>query len=72
MDMIIVHSYILSKTLYPEDMDLLEYEVVVVKLLIGHFFLNWDSLHARLNSHYEAWSYKKRSTKRITGYSKSV
>ena len=28
------------------------------------FFLNWDSLHARLNSHYEAWSYKKKSTKK--------
>ena len=28
------------------------------------FFLNWDSLHARLNSHYESWSYKKRSTKK--------
>ena len=24
------------------------------------FFFNWDSLHARLNSHYEAWSYKKK------------
>ena len=36
------------------------------------FFFNWDSLHARLNSHYEAWSYKKRSTKKITGYRKSV
>ena len=35
-------------------------------------FFNWDSLHARLNSHYEAWSYKKRSTKKITGYRKSV
>ena len=23
------------------------------------FFENWDSLYARLNSHYEAWSYKK-------------
>ena len=30
------------------------------------FFFNWDSLHARLNSH------KKRSTKKITGYRKSV
>ena len=28
------------------------------------FFFNWDSLHARLNSHYEAWSYKKGSTKK--------
>ena len=36
------------------------------------FFFNWDSLHARLNSHYEAWSYQKRSTKKITGYRKSV
>ena len=37
------------------------------------FFFNWDSLYARLNSHYEAWSYKKKkSTKKITGYRKSV
>ena len=34
-------------------------------------FFNWDSLHTRLNSHYEAWSYKK-SIKKITGYRKSV
>ena len=39
---------------------------------LGCFFFNWDSPHARLNSHYEAWSYKKRSTKTITGYRKSV
>ena len=30
------------------------------------YFFNWDSPHARLNSHYEAWSYKKKSTKKIT------
>ena len=36
------------------------------------FFFNWDSLNARLKSHYEAWTYKKRSTKKITGYRKSV
>ena len=35
-------------------------------------FLNWGSLHATLNSLYEAWSYKKRSTKNITRYRKSV
>ena len=29
------------------------------------FFFNWDSPHARLNSHYEAWSYKKRSTEKL-------
>ena len=37
-----------------------------------YFFFNWDSLHARLNNHYEAWSCKKRSTKKITGYRKPV
>ena len=29
------------------------------------FFFNWDSLHARLNIHYEAWSYKKKKQKRL-------
>ena len=43
-----------------------------VFLLSKHIFFNWDSLHARLNSHYEAWSYKKRIAKNITGYRKSV
>ena len=28
-------------------------------------FLNWDSLHARLNSHYKAWSNKKKKYKNI-------
>ena len=28
-------------------------------------FLHWDSLHARLNSHYEVWSYKKKKHKKI-------
>ena len=36
------------------------------------FFLNWDSLHPRLNSHYEAWSYKEKKHKKITAYRKSV
>ena len=36
------------------------------------FFLNCDSLHARLNSHHEAWSYKKKKHKKITAYRKSV
>ena len=37
-----------------------------------YFFLNWDLLHARLNSHYKALTYKKGRTKKITGYRKSV
>ena len=30
------------------------------------FFLNWDSLHAKRNSHYEVWS----CTKKIAAYRK--
>ena len=28
------------------------------------FFFNWDSLHTKLNSHYEAWSYKKKKAQK--------
>ena len=44
----------------------------MTELWCEYFFLNWDSPHARLNSHCEAWNYKKKSTKKITGYRKSV
>ena len=33
-------------------------------------FLNWDSLHARLKSHYKAWNYKKKKYKKIKAYRK--
>ena len=36
------------------------------------FFFNWDLLHAKLNSHYEAWSCKKKKHKKIKAYRKSV
>ena len=36
------------------------------------FFSNWDSLHARLNSQYKAWSYKKKKHKKINAYRKSI
>ena len=36
------------------------------------FFFNWDSLHARLNSHYKACNYKKKTHKNIKAYRKSV
>ena len=32
---------------------------------IFFLFFNWDSIDARLNSHYEAWSYKKKAQKRL-------
>ena len=34
-------------------------------------FFNWGSLHVRLNSHYKAWSYKKKD-KKINAYRKSL
>ena len=35
-------------------------------------FLKWDSLHTVLNSHYIAWSYKKKKHKKIKAYSESL
>ena len=35
----------------------------------NYFFeKNWDSLHARMNSHYEVWSYKEKKHKKIKAY----
>ena len=31
----------------------------------GSDFFSWDSFHAKLNSHCEAWSYKKKKRKRL-------
>ena len=36
------------------------------------FLFNWDLLHARLNSHYKTWSYKKKKLKKIKAHKKSV
>ena len=35
-------------------------------------FLKWDSLNARLNSQFQAWSYKKKNHKKVKAYRKSV
>ena len=48
----------------------LKYLIVTQKLF--SFFFNWDSLHARLSSHYKAWSYKKKKHKKIKSYRKSL
>ena len=37
-----------------------------------HFLFKWDSLHARLNSYYEAWSCRKKKHKKVKAYRKSV
>ena len=39
--------------------------------IVGFIFLNLNSLHARLNSHYKAWGYKKKKHKKIKAYWKS-
>ena len=43
-----------------------------LKSVVVFFFYNWDSFHAKLNSHYKAWSYKKKKHKKIKAYRKSV
>ena len=53
-----------------------EEEFRVYQRCIRFFFVdnlfNWDSLHARLNSHYAAWSYKRKKCKKIKAYRKPV
>ena len=41
-------------------------------IILFFSFFNWDPLHARLNSKYKAWSYKKNMHKKIKAYRKSV
>ena len=36
------------------------------------FLINWDSLHAGLNSPYKEWSYNKKKDKEIKAYRKSL
>ena len=43
---------------------------ILISLL--KLFFNWDLLHARLNSHYKAWSCKKKKQKKIKTYRKSL
>ena len=37
-----------------------------------YVYINWDSLHPKLNRHYKAWSYKKKKHKKINAYMKSL
>ena len=41
-------------------------------VLIEMGFFRWDSLHARLNSHYKPWSYRKKKHEDIKAYRKSL
>ena len=42
------------------------------RIIFFIYVYSWDSLHARLNSHYKAWSYKKKKHKKIKAYRKSL
>ena len=47
-------------------------KLLLSKTVSGIFFFNWDLLHAMLNSHYKACSYKKKKHKKIKAYRKSL
>ena len=36
------------------------------------YFFNWDFLHAVINRHSKAWSYKKKRHKKVKAYRKSI
>ena len=39
-------------------------EIKIIYIYI-YIYIYFDSLHARLNNHYEAWNYKKKKQKRL-------
>ena len=41
------------------------YYIYIIYIIYMYIDLNWDSLHAKLNSHYEARNYKKKKYKKI-------
>ena len=43
-----------------------------ISSLVLSFLFTWDSLHARLNSLYKAWSYKKKKHKKIMAHRKCL
>ena len=69
-------NFAFSKNIFFKKMDSRVLQTSVMKFFEENsfyfLFFNWDSLHARLNSHYEAWSYKKKKHKKVTSYRKSV
>ena len=38
----------------------------------ANIFFNWDSFHARLNRHYEPWSYKKKEAQKDQNIQKII
>ena len=57
-----------AKVIFSEKMRLPMFPVVMSLnrfLLLVSLFFNWNSLHARPNSHFKAWSYTNKSIKRL-------
>ena len=48
------------------------FSLLIISLDFLSFFLNCDSLHARLNNHYEARSNKTKKYKKIKAFRKTV
>ena len=46
--------------------------IFIIGYATDSIFFNWDLLHAKLNSHYNSWSYKKKKHKKIKGCRKSL
>ena len=56
----------------PGKLESIFIEIVCPKSCNIIFFFNWYPLHARLNSHYEAWSYKEKKHKKVKAYRKPL
>ena len=51
------------------------YIYIIYKYIYIHTYvydINWDSLHAKMNSYDKAWSYKTKKHKKIKRYRKSL
>ena len=64
-------SYIYNKYIYIYIIYIYNIYIIYLLYILYILYITWDSLHARLNSHYEA-SYKKKKHRKITAYRKSV
>ena len=49
------------------SLQIIVHQIMLVKYWVSWLFLNCDSLHARLKSHYNAEIYKKKKNKKIEG-----
>ena len=55
-----------------KNYSIFEVKVEDIWFYLFHYIKQWESLIARLNSYYEAWNYKRRSTNRLRPTVKTV